>query len=220
MKIKNLLVIGAVLITINACKKEKEIIVPVIPPAEVDYNSTDSMKLDSSYINLYGINFYNQINNKQYIIKRKKAEMSFENKIINNKFIIFIIEKSNPNQKTEMVISFNNKDINNISGTYSLTSNDICIEWTQFQENISTGQFISIGTEFACDQIIGGNITIVYDAATKTISGKIEKLKYPFGLYLPIYLTDYNARLALLGRLEASGSNRNQDIFFTYVRQR
>lgn len=220
MKTKNLLLIVAILITLNACKKEKETIAPVIPPAEVDYNSTDSMMLNSSYINLYGINFFNQINDKQYIIKRKKAEMSFENKIISNEFIIFIKEKSNPNQKTEMIISFRNKNINSISGTYPLTSNAICIEWEQYQQNIVNGEVTSLGTNASCDQITDGNITIMYDVVTKTISGKIEKLKYPFGLYLLIYLTDYNERLTLIESLEDSGSNRNQDVFFKYVRQR
>jgi hypothetical protein len=214
MKIKNLLLIGVILLIFNACKKDKEIIVP-IPEAVVQYRSTDSMKLDSQalFFNLLEPALYSQVNNKQDIVSSANGEMRFYNEP-NNKFSIDLTEKSNPQQETNLNISFDNKNINNISGTYPMASNGICVKWSQNLEK-SYAQIYLL-----CEQIIDGNITIQYDAATNTISGKIEKLKYLFSVYLPLYVNGYIPPSVLASVLTSSFSNRNQDIVFKYVKQR
>jgi hypothetical protein len=216
MKTKNLLLVGAILLTFTACKKDKEIIAP-IPPTEVQYRSVDSMKLNSQFINFNDSATYYEVNNKQYIINSDTANMGFSTYESTNKFSIQLTAQINSSLETQLYIVFDNKSTNNISGTYSLSSNGICIQWLQYLEKTSSGSTFT--RTVTCEKIIDGTITVQYDAVTNTISGKIEKLKYLFSEYLPLYVNGYNIPVSLAGWLRSGGSSRNQTITFKYVKQ-
>ncbi len=217
MKTNNLLIILAALLTLQACKKVNKEVSP-IPDATVQFRSVDSMKLDSQYFQfIYDATLIDKVNNKQYIINSDKAEMKFSIEP-NNKFSIEVTDQANTARETKLYISFDNRTVNNISGTYSLSAPGTCVEWLQVLEN-STGSSFFVRT-LTCEQIMDGTITTEYDPATNTISGKIERLKYLFNEYIPLYVNGYRPPPYLSSFLGVSGSSRNQEIIFKNVRQR
>ena len=219
MKQINLLLIVAISLSINACKKDKEVVV-VIPDVIIQYSCIDSMKLDSQYLRFtYDTILFNKVNKKQYIANSDKAVMKFANEA-NNKFSIQLTDQANTAREVRLYISFDNRTVNNISGTYSLSAPGVCVEWVQFLEYSTTGSFFTRTTPLTCEQIRDGIITIQYDVVTNTISGKIERLKYTFSSYAPLYVNGYRPPLSLSGFLSTGGSSRNQEITFKYVKQR
>ncbi len=178
------------------------------------------MKLDSQYFQfIYDTTLIGKVNNKQYVMNSDKAEMKFSIEP-NNKFSIEVTDQANTAREIKLYICFDNRTVNNISGTYSLSAPGTCVEWLQVLEN-SLGSSYSIrNVPLTCEQIMDGTITTEYDPATNTISGKIERLKYLFNEYVPLYVNGYRQLPSLSGFLRASGSSRNQEIIFKNVRQR
>jgi hypothetical protein len=200
-----------------ACKKED--IVPALPPVtEVSYSSVDSIKVDSIYLRQGYIDqaVFDQVNNKQYIVKNSNARINYQ--IVNGNFIIVLIDTSANKLNNQLKFIFANKGFDNIAGTYSFTSNGVELFWVQEMLNTSSS-YISVSSGTTTQDIIAGTITIQTDVENRMITGKIEKLRYRFSDYIPIYQNLTMPSNSLQSAIRASGSTRNQEIIFKNVKK-
>ncbi len=197
-----------------SCKKEKTPEPLPVPPATVLYQCTDSMKIAPAYYAQVDAGTRALVDNKQYVNNNDNAKMSFSE--INGNVILRVINPAPLDYEQELTITFINKTAANITGTYQANNTNICIKFSQSLVSVFDGKFI-IGSA-ACEQVLSGSADVQYDAATQTMSGKITDVKYPFGIYVPLYfpgntLPSQNLYLPLTG----SGSSRNQKVIFKNI---
>lgn len=199
-----------------ACKKEDTM--PIIVPAtEVNYSSVDSIHIDTSlvYHGLIDQDFYDQVNNKQYIVKNNKAGANYT--FLRDTFFLVISDTSDINLENELYVMIKNKSISTISGRYDFASSDVLFWWKQGLER--GGYFIQPGP--INNPSLKGSILIEYDPSTKMISGQIENLKYKFGIYIPVIRNGHVPSSYAYNKhfLVELGSTRNQEIKFKYVKK-
>ncbi len=198
-----------------ACAKTETIQTALISPTEISYKSVDSMKLDSAYRQNGSVNFalFSQVNNKQYIVNNNRAGIFYDIQI--GDFMIFIQDTNTNGLVNKLRINFGNKTINNIAGTYDFNTTNVCLKWEQGLNALPALSVFSIG----CDISASGKITLQADVTNNTISGQIENLKYKFGYYIPLYQNGNIPQQNLPDFLVQSGSTRNQEITFKYVKK-
>ncbi len=206
---KNVYVI-AIFAFFFACKKDEPRVVVVIPNTEISYNLTDSIKVDNYFLDRFmdSIDYFN-LDQKVYKTTNNRTSMVYIPK--GDSLILLFKDTTENNFEHVVEIICKNKTVNNISETYDLTSNNFCLE---------VGQQIEVSgylLGFACQPIMKGVMNLTYDVSTKTLSGSIVGLRYRFGVFLPYTpnpRTYNNSRYA-----EQSGSTRNQEITFKYVKK-
>ncbi len=198
------------LFSIHSCRPDAVIQEP--PPAEVTFTMTDSMKISSFYAQTMDSALYVSVNNKQFARSAPQLKMQFMQSGSDAK--ITIIDTSYKNYNGTIDIYFLNRNTTNLTGIYSTSSSDVCIIHSQ-QVGVGSWAFTGAG----CDTPVSGTIKINYDSKTNTISGYIEKLSFPFGTYLPLYLNGTPPPSTLDVKLISSGSTRNLDAAFRFVRR-
>jgi hypothetical protein len=215
MKKKLISILMISMISFVACKKED--IVPALPPVtEVTYSSVDSVKLDSFYLRNGEQNLITQVNNKQYTVKNNSASAKYF--LINGNFDIDFADTAANGLVNELAFRIKNKTFENIAGTYSFNPANVELTWSQILENRSAGFF---GTRSLSPDvgILSGTITIQTDFTNKTITGKIERLRYPFGEYIPLYQNGFRPHVSIYFSMINGGSTRNQEITFKNVKK-
>ncbi|MGE5106391.1 MAG: hypothetical protein ACM3H8_02520 [Sphingobacteriales bacterium] len=123
--------------------------------------------------------------------------------------ILMFEDTSDVNTGSEVLIKIANKTLLTITGNISALTNDV---FYSFQQNFSPSSSVfspGWAKPNSC------NIQIKYDNTTKTLSGSITNLKYPFGIYVP-YGNFPPVGSDLL--LEGAGSFRKHTIQFQYVK--
>ena len=195
---------------LNSCRPDE--VIQEAPPTELTYTMTDSMKVSVFYAQTMDSSLYVSVNNKQFIRSNPPLAMKFTQSGNDSK--VTIADTSNKNYNGTIDIYFRNRNVNNLTGIYSAASADICIIHAQ-QTGLGSWEFTGAG----CDTPVSGTIKINYDSKTNTISGTIEKLSIPFGTYLPLYLNGTPPPSTLAVKLISSGSTRNLDVVFKFVRK-
>jgi hypothetical protein len=174
---RKLLVSGFIsIILFTSCTKDP--VDPFAPDPVITYSITDTMRLSAFTINNFP-EFFNNYNNKTYSRQTNKVKSNYQ--VEGADVLIHFEDTSAPVLSTALTIKFSNKTLLNISGTYAAQNQDVFYKWQQ--------KLTSSASVFSANYIKADNsiIQVYYDDKTKTISGSITKLRYPFGIYVPFY---------------------------------
>ena len=198
------------IIVLTSCTKDPVEVV-VVPDSIVSYSVSDTMHLSATTISNYP-DLDIKYNNKTYSRQTNKVKSNY--KVEGADVLIIFDDTSVANSGTELILKIPNKTLSTISGTYSAQTHEVFYKWNQ-RTSVSSSVF-SVGYTKADT----ATIQISYDDKTKTMSGTITKLKYPFGLYIPFYLAGSvvtpSPGDALF--LTSGGSFRQHAITFQYIK--
>ena len=197
------------LLVLTSCTKDP--VVVVVPDTIVSYSVTDTMRLTATTVSNYP-ELFTKYNNKTYSRETNKVTSNY--KVEGTDVLIIFEDTSVANFGTELILKIPNKTLSTISGNYSAQTQEVFYKWTQ-RTSASSGVF-SVGYTKADT----GAIQITYDDKTKTLSGTITKLKYPFGVYVPYYLPGSAMTTGSTDALflTSGGSFRQHTISFQYAK--
>jgi hypothetical protein len=193
----------------TACKKENTAPQQNIPPAQITYRVNDTMQLSTIIQNNFPT-FYNDFHNKTYQLTGTKLDGLAT--ITGDGLLLTFADSTITDYESRVVITFKNKTTANITGNYNLfQNNDICVTWVQ---NLGRNKWVSVPS---CTNGLSGSIDIRYNTSTGTFSGEIKNLRYPFGSYIPSFLSGSPHNDSQSVMLMSSGSTRTQQISFQYL---
>lgn len=196
-------------IAFTSCKKNPVKIAERSP--EVNYSITDSMHLSAITIANFP-ELSDKYSNKTYSRETNKVRANF--KVEGPDIILQFSDTSVANLGTELFLKIPNKTLSTISGHYSAQLQAIYFKWQQTTSSSSSVFLVNYERADTC------TIQLDYDSNTKTLSGAITKLKYPFGVYVPYYQTG-SAVTAGPGDdvfLTSGGSFRQHTITFQHIK--
>jgi hypothetical protein len=203
-------------ISMTACKKNNTAPAVEVPAARFTYQSIDSMKLGAQVQNL-SPQFYSDFNGKTYTVNSSKVSASYTEAA--GGVLLIITDSSVAGYEADVHITFKNKTLNTLAGTYTLQgNNDVCVQMLQNLGRTPGGSSWAMSS--GCETNKSGTIQISYDAATQTLNGEVKALQYPFGYYVPYYVAGNAHSLSEALFLHSSGSTRTQRIAFQYVRRK
>ncbi len=195
------------LLAFTSCRKNHDAV--SVPPASVNYTLADSMHLSAVTISNFPY-LNSRYTNKTYSRETNKVKSHF--KVEGPDIILVFEDTSVTNLDTELSLKFPNKTLSTISGTYAAQSHDIFFKWQQ-----STSPTSAVFSNYAKADTC--SVQLAYDTKTKTLSGTITKLKYPFGIYIPYYQEGSTVTPGLSDDvfLTSGGSFRQHTIAFQHV---
>lgn len=200
---------------IASCSNDDITPTPQAPPATITYTAADSMQVAPIAA---GINpqFYADVHGKIYTVTGIRNSAAFAERY--GDLLIQFNDSSVAGYTTTLSIKLKSKTLTTASGTYQLAGNNgICIEMGQ--ELTGTGSGSSWALSLLCETVKQGVLQLSYDAATQTLSGRIDKVQYGIGFYLPAYFAGKPHSLAEKGFISSGGSTRTQTIVFANVRR-
>ena len=197
------------IMALTSCTKDP--VEVVVPESTITYSVADTMQLAPIVITNFP-DLYNNYHNKTYSFETNKVKSNY--KVEGADFLIVFEDTSVSNLGTELILKIPNRTILNISGNYSAPTHDLFYKWKQ--RLLSSSSIHSVDYAKA-DNF---NIQITYDDKTKTLSGTITKLKYPFGIYVPFYQpgSAVTPKFSDEVFLTSGGSFRQHTITFQYAK--
>lgn len=207
--LKQLPAIIIAIILFTCCTKDP--VEVAVPLPTVEYSVNDTMQLSPITIANFP-DLYNNYHDKTYSRETNKVKLNY--KVEGTDVLLIFEDTAVSNLGTLLSLKIPNRSLLNISGNYSAQSQDIFYKW---QQNLSSSSSVFSAGYTKTDT---GNIQIKYDIKTKTLSGTITKLKYPFGIYVPYYMTGSavtpTSNHAVF--LTNGGSFRQHTITFQYMK--